>query len=315
MINFPNVDSPPSLPKDVKEAVSKCRGAVQQGLQNRLSRMDIEFPVGTKFGVEKNTSGKKARGEKLSAALDDDGNNMPTKEMFDKSDRELARLFVEMFQPVGGNVISVVFTDGDLADAAGKMWKGEVGADCKIMSMNRGKEKNKQKSKKKKSVGFAAKMNQELDDNSLSSGPFQLPSDCEVALFVSPGPKELITVRKICDDVGMSTLVVLLNARLNTISNFGSDEAQDFFQDEFEPIFHLTSAPQDVAPGCLTHRCYPNDDWIIALKKKVGPPKTIAAFDHKPTDEECQKAYNELEVGDLEKGVDNVLENVASWFN
>jgi len=29
----------PQLPKDVKDAISKCRGAVQQGLENRLSRM------------------------------------------------------------------------------------------------------------------------------------------------------------------------------------------------------------------------------------------------------------------------------------
>ena len=32
------------LPKDVKDAISKCRGAVQKGLEDRLSRMDIEMP-------------------------------------------------------------------------------------------------------------------------------------------------------------------------------------------------------------------------------------------------------------------------------
>ena len=37
------------LPKDVKDAISKCRGAVQKGLENRLSRMDIEMPVGALF--------------------------------------------------------------------------------------------------------------------------------------------------------------------------------------------------------------------------------------------------------------------------
>lgn len=29
----------PQLPKDVKDAISKCRGAVQKGLENRISRM------------------------------------------------------------------------------------------------------------------------------------------------------------------------------------------------------------------------------------------------------------------------------------
>lgn len=37
------------LPKDVKDAISKCRGAVQKGLENRISRMDVEMPVGALF--------------------------------------------------------------------------------------------------------------------------------------------------------------------------------------------------------------------------------------------------------------------------
>ena len=39
----------PELPKDVKDAISKCRGAVQKGLENRISRMDVEMPVGALF--------------------------------------------------------------------------------------------------------------------------------------------------------------------------------------------------------------------------------------------------------------------------
>ena len=41
------------LPRDVKEAVSKCRTSVQTGLQQRISRMAVQMPVGAKFGVEK----------------------------------------------------------------------------------------------------------------------------------------------------------------------------------------------------------------------------------------------------------------------
>ena len=33
------------MPRDVKDAVSKCQKAVQQALQDRCSRMDIEMPV------------------------------------------------------------------------------------------------------------------------------------------------------------------------------------------------------------------------------------------------------------------------------
>ena len=317
---FNNEPSTPQLPKDVKDAVSKCRAAVQTGLEKRLSRMDIEFPVGTKFGVEKSASTKK-RGGKLAAAMadqdDSSSSNGITKEMLDTSDRELARLFVEMFQPLGGEHISVVFSDGLLADAAASSWKGELSAECRVMSMNKGKRKKSAIKgmggpKKKKKKGFAAKMNEEFSDE--FSGPFKLPDNCEVALFVAPGAKDLIKIKQVCEDVGMGTLVILLNARLDLIDNFGSEETEEFYKgDTFEKAFYLSIAPQDAAPGCLMHRAYPSD-WIVARKPKVGAPKTIATFESRPTDEECKDAYDNIVVGDMEKGVENVLDNVATWL-
>lgn len=308
---------PPTLPKDVKSAVSVCRESVQKALENRMSRMDIEMPVGSNFGVEKASGGKKGGKNKLSQALgDNDGATNPevTKERLDTSDRELARLFVEMFQPVGGDNISVVFNDRSLAETAAKKWKGDSTCSCRIQSMNRKTSSigmGGEKKKKKKAAGFAAKMKAEM--GSEDSGPFQLPSNCEVALFVAPGPKELVAIHKICDDVGMGTLVVLLNARLGKISNFGTEEAKQLFQDEFEPIFHLAAAPQDTAPGCLLHRAYP-DEWIMARKPKVGPPKTVATFPSRPNSDSCKTAYDSIDIDDIEKGVENVLDNVATWF-
>ena len=55
-----------SLPRDVKEAVRKCRESTQEALKSRCSRMDIEFPVGTKFGVEKGTTSSKRKGDIMS---------------------------------------------------------------------------------------------------------------------------------------------------------------------------------------------------------------------------------------------------------
>lgn len=315
---FNKDSSTPQLPRDVKEAVSKCRAAVQSGLENRLSRMDIEFPVGTKFGVEKNGASKK-RGGKLASAMADENpsNSGITKDMFDTSDRELARLFVEMFQPLGGEHISVVFSDGALADVAADSWKGDLGAECRVMSVNRGRRKKSAvkgmgMGKKKKKKGFAAKMNEEFSDE--NSGPFKLPDNCEVALFVAPSVKDLIKIKNICDDVGMGTLVILINARLDLVDQFGTEEMEEFYMGgEFEKLFYLSIAPQDAAPGCLMHRAYPNQ-WIVARKPKVGSPKTIGTFANRPTVDECKEVYDSLEIGDVEKGVENVLENVATWL-
>lgn len=284
--------------------------------------MEVNFPVGTKFGVEANKNRKK-KSKKTLVVEEEDGVSMPTKGDFDTSDRELALLFVEMFQAVGGDAISVVYRDADLAQIAKTKWKGDVGAECTILSVDRKNSKKGgggNKKKKKKAVGFAAKMAEELDGGNVKSGPFRLPDGCEVALFVAPGPKELNAVKRICDEVGMGTLVVLLNARLldydtsdEEVQSSKKDDA-DFFQQEFESVFHLSAAPQEEAPGCLMHRSFP-DGWILARKPKVGPPKTFASFDKRPTGEECRVAYDGVEVGDLEQGVENALENVASWFS
>eukprot|EP00562_Extubocellulus_spinifer_P010889 CAMPEP_0178502558 /NCGR_PEP_ID=MMETSP0696-20121128/17568_1 /TAXON_ID=265572 /ORGANISM="Extubocellulus spinifer, Strain CCMP396" /LENGTH=373 /DNA_ID=CAMNT_0020131623 /DNA_START=48 /DNA_END=1169 /DNA_ORIENTATION=- len=312
----------PSLPRDVKDAVSKCRASTQAALEKRLSRMDIEMPVGANFGVEKTSAGggKKKGGGRM-ADLGDNAPGTPTLDQLHKSDRELARIFVEMFQPVGGEHISVVFKDESLAEVARKRWRGELGADCRVLAVGRkGKAPmrgmgggGKRGGGKKKKMGFAAKMAAEIEGDG-ASGPFKLPDGTEVALFVSPGPKELIAVERVCNEVGMGTLVVLLNARLGKVENYGTEETQQLFTDEFETVFHLAAAPQIEAPGCLMHRAYPTD-WILARKPKIGAPKTIATFSDKPTPEECAEAYGSIEISDIEKTTENVIENVAGWFS
>jgi len=259
-----------SLPTDVKEAVSKCLDAVQIALENKLSRMSIEFLVGTTYGIEGKGGGRnKKGGKKTPLALTN--NEKPTKESLDTSDRELARLFVDMFQPVGGDAISVIFGDRNLAQLAQKNWDGESSASCKILTINRGKKRGMGRAngkKKKRAVGFAAKMAEEFDES--ASGPFQLPKGCEVALFVPPGSKELIPMKRICNEVGMGSLI-LINARLDKMTNV------DPFYHEFESGFYLSMDPQENVPGCLTHRSYPNE-WRLARKSKVAPPQTFARF-------------------------------------
>jgi Domain of unknown function (DUF1995) len=318
-----------SLPRDVKEAVSKCRQATQDALQRRISRMDVEFPVGTKFGVEK-SSGKNSKAGRRKAALVGDegaGDGGPTRARLDQSDRELARLYVDMFQPVGGDNIAVVFVDDALANEAKQQWKSDPTAKSQILAMNRrpGGDRRaaaaarKQKKKATKARGFASKLAAEIDDSPSGgdgsstsdlapSGPFRLPEGTEVALFVSPAEKELVIIDKICQEVGMGTLVVLLNARLSKIP-----KATSLISEEFEPVFSLSAAPQDVSPNCLLYRAYPSD-WVLARKPKVGQPKTILTQPTKPTAEQCQAAYDGLEISDVEKNVEGIVENVAGWF-
>eukprot|EP00986_Skeletonema_menzelii_P012235 scaffold6677_cov155-Skeletonema_menzelii.AAC.4 len=312
-----NTTKEQQLPKDVKDAISKCRGAVQKALENRLSRMDVEMPVGANFGVEKK---KSSGGRKSSLASLTDGDSSSeeglTMEKLDTSNRELARLFVEMFQPLGGQHISAVFNDESLADEARALWKGDLSVECNIVAIDRKGKRSRGglmggKKKKKKAVGFASKMAEELEDYG-ASGPFVLPKDTEVALFVAPGPKELIAIERICNEVGMGTCVILLNARLSRVEKYASNDARKLFEG-FEPIWFLGAASQEDAPGCLMHRAYPGK-WLLARKPKVGAPKTIAIQDDIFTGEDCAEAYASMEVSDLEKTSEKLAMNVAEWF-
>ena len=275
------------------------------------------MPVGANFGVE--TKKKNKRGNLSSLTGGEQEQEGLTMEKLDKSNRELARLFVEMFQPLGGEHISAIFNDEYLADQARQLWLNDVSAECNILAIDRKGKRSvlktgKRGQKKKKAKGFAAKMAEELEEDGSSSGPFVLPKDTEVAIFISPGPKELIAVERICNEAGQGTCVILLNARLSLIEKYATDEARKLFMEEFVPVWSLSAAPQESSPGCLMHIAYPGE-WMLARKPKVGPPKTIALSVSKFTQEECKDAYDKIEVSELEKGTEQLAENLAGWFS
>jgi Domain of unknown function (DUF1995) len=294
----------PQLPRDVKDAVAKCREATQMALQDRVSRMDIEFPVGTRFGIEKSDS-KKKKGK--------DVDNKPTKADFDRSDRELARILIEMFQPVGGNNIVVCFNDEEVATKARTQFGTDSTAVAQIVSMNR--RKRVAKVKKTPSKGFAAKLAAEIEDELDESGPFRLPDNAEVALFVAPAPKELVIIERICDSVGFGTLIILLNARLASINNFGSGSGEALFRKEFQPVFTLTAASQNAAPGCLLYHVY-GKNWILARKPKLGQTESLLETESRPTDQECRLVMEKLGLlGSEELSiVDSAVLSVTNWL-
>ncbi|KAL3770470.1 hypothetical protein ACHAW5_006649 [Stephanodiscus triporus] len=318
---FGENDNKQRLPTDIKDAISKCRSAVQRALEGRISRMDIEMPVGANFGVEDKAAPRNNKrgtpSSSTTANLDGQREGL-TMEILDKSNRELARLFVEMFQPLGGEHICAVFNDEYLADEARGRWSDDVGAECNILAIDRrggrrgiGRGGKRQR---KKARGFAAILAEELDEGGNSSGPFNLPEGAEVAMFVSPGPKELIAIERVCKGAGMDTCIILLNARLSLVEKYATSEARKLFTEDFEPVWSLSAAPQEEAPGCLMHRAYPGP-WVLARKPKVGPPKTIALKEGtKFTVEECADAFGKIEISELEKGTEKIAENVVGWF-
>ena len=152
------------------------------------------MPVGANFGVDDRKGSRSKRGN-LSSLTGGDATEGLTLDKLDTSNRELARLFVEMFQPLGGGSIAAVFNDEDLAEQARRRWSSDVSAECQVLAIDRkgrrGGAGRKGGKKKKKARGFAAKMAEELDEEGATpTGPFALPPETEVirSLVAPPLP-------------------------------------------------------------------------------------------------------------------------------
>ena len=149
-------------PKDVAGTVKGIREAVQAALQQRQSRMILQLPPSSRFGVEGKSAGQQP-----------------------DSSRELARLLVEMFQPLGDNLV-VGFHSEAAARTAKEVWAATrstakyKGSIVSIMS----EKKSKMRSKPR---GFGAGPPQAaaVED----AGP--VPSSSEVLLVVAPELPEL----------------------------------------------------------------------------------------------------------------------------
>ena len=98
-----------SLPRNLKEMVEQLRGSVQNTLGSRLSRVSVEMPVGFEYGVEAQKAKRKG------------GTKVLTADDVVRSNRELARLFVGMFEGTGLAPL-VLFKSAAEAAAAKKLW-------------------------------------------------------------------------------------------------------------------------------------------------------------------------------------------------
>ena len=279
------------LPRDIKEVTNQLRGSVQAGLQARLSRMDVDLPIGADFGIER---GEKRRKAGVIGAED-----------VVRSDRELARLFVEMFDGTGIKPL-VVFSDEAQAKRAKELWPG---VEARVAALGGASPpappvKQKKVSKKKSGGGgggfgaAAAAPPSAAPTRALSA----VPPATEVLFAVRPGPAQLDAIRAFSEASGMDRLVVLLNARVDTLPAEYAPFAESFtnaYTFVTDPTGAAAAAQKeggggggaDAAPAVLW-RAYP-DEWVVATKPKLGPPKQVATLSSRPSTETIDAAIEE----------------------
>ncbi|KAA8496489.1 hypothetical protein FVE85_0218 [Porphyridium purpureum] len=107
-ISAAKADAEVRPPGSVGRTVKDMKEAIQAALSSRLSRVDIQLPPGTSFGLEANASGAALyASESLSSE--------------ERSSRECARLVLEMFAGTELNT-AVIFNDASATTAARAMW-------------------------------------------------------------------------------------------------------------------------------------------------------------------------------------------------
>jgi len=264
---------PKGIPRSIKDGINGLRFAMQRALRDRKSRAEVNLPRGTPLGVEGPGAG----------SSDDD--------KYEKADREVARLTVELFKPIIGNTV-VVFAQGRQARRASSIWGSEVVKTMAFDEMTSTAIKRKNKKAKKGAGGFGG-------EGGGGSSAALLPPGTEVCIVVAPGPKELSAVKRLSDSVGFDTLIIILNTPLEQAAPYLPKDEATALLSEFETVFFLNvlnDLSVKTLDNMLLFRSYPGE-WQIAQKGALGPPQILASKTERFTEEERLES--------LRKGAEN----------
>ena len=279
------------------------------------------MPVGFEYGVEAEKAKRKG-GAKLLGSDD-----------VARSDRELARLFVGMFEGTGLKPL-VLFASPSEANAAGKLWEAP-GLEARVRALV-GSDGDEAAAKAKRGAAAASpaaasggggggfggglgggggkggKGGRGGKGGKAKAPPApplaKVPPSTEVVLVVAPGEAQLGALREFCEASGMEKLVVLLNARLDD-DLVVSAPTRGFFEEGgeggFTTAFAFLTQPLGTAAGApkelggdpiVLYRPYP-EEWVFARKPSIGPPRNLLVADARPDAPALQAALDGAESG------------------
>ena len=303
------------LPRNIKEMIDQLRASTQASLGARQSRLAVEMPVGMEFGVEGQKAKRKGKTKIIGS------------EDIIRSNRELARLFVGMFEGTG-LVPLVLFPSDYEATAAKKMWdapglEASVKALVPLISDEAVKVKTTPAAAKAGNGGgfggggggFGGGASKKGKKAKPPPPPLtRVPPKAEVVFAVSPGEAQLGALQEFCEASGMDQLVILLNARLYADAE-APPEACAYFEDGgdggFETAFTFLTQPLGMSTAkpdgdpIVLWRAYP-DEWVFARKPAIGPPRSLLTRegeDGRPRLDELRDAVESEKTGGLFGGM------------
>ena len=271
-----------NLPRNLKEMVQQLKEAMQASLSGRQSRLAVEMPLGFEFGVE----GQKAKRK--------GGAKLLTSDDVVRSDRELSRLFVGMFEGTG-LIPLILFSSEAEAAAAKRQWDapglearvqalmppGQAAAPVKVTSPA------KAKAASSGGGGFgggggggfgggatSSKKGKKGSKKKATEGPpplSKVPPSAEVVIAVAPGEGQLRVLQDFCSESGMDKLVIVLNARLDAAGGAEgepkSDDIVEYFEDcgdgGFQTSFAFVTQPLGVGKAGSSEAADQGDPLVL----------------------------------------------------
>jgi len=228
-------------PVNIKNVITKLTSSTQKALQSRQSRIEIELPPGVDFGVE-------GDGKRASKKNTGDMDKIKT------SNREAARLLTEMFSILGPTTVVLFPTETEASNARniwGKQFKGQTLS----LDVKPAKGYGNLRSRK-----FSA---EEQEQALLASDGIYVPEETEVLIVAGPRTKDVRRIIKLHEKFGDGTLIILLNARLDTMIAQSPDGPAGDVADVFENVFSY--APPSVgAPDEIN-----NDDGATTEERDI----------------------------------------------
>mmetsp|Transcript_121332 Transcript_121332/g.223317 ORF Transcript_121332/g.223317 Transcript_121332/m.223317 type:complete len:416 (+) Transcript_121332:95-1342(+) len=314
------------LPNDRKTMISALTEAVQASLSSRQSRIAVEFPLGFSFGV---------LGEAVDKAKKKEEYKVIKAEDVRRSNRELGRLFVGMFEGTELKPLVLFPSEPELVEAK-KLWWDVLAADATVNALVPTATKKEATAEKEKAMiaekggfggggGFSAGGGKKGKGKSkkksgVSSGPMRsIPDSVEVVIAIAPDEEQLRVLKAFSEKSGMDKLVIILNARLDAQGGAEGlakpQELVEYFRDGgeggFTTTFLFSTQPFGVAKAgspeaktqkddpVVLYRKYP-EDWIFAKKPILGAPKILLkreASEGRPSKDELREVLDNTKEG------------------
>jgi len=275
-----------AYPVTVKNVVSRMTASCQNALENRVSRLEVELPPAVDWGVEiKRVSGSNMNNQAST------GNLERTK----KSNREAARMFIEMFSALSSSTV-VMFPTEIEAEEARNSWASSFRG--LVTSLDTPSKSAKGYSKLR-SRRFTA---EEQEAVLLGSDGVYVPDGTEVLIVAGARAKDFKKIERMSERQGQDTAIIMLNGRHDAVKSSSSPSegvTASPYEQSFINVFNYCSPviPKEVNRELLLFHEF-NGKWMLGEKATrtglVGAVKsltespfvTIAEWETKPTTED-----------------------------